>query len=61
VGLVVGLVLVARPGGAGGGAATAERHEPDDDLDGMLEAVNARRRRRGDPELTEDGIRRAPR
>jgi hypothetical protein len=28
-----------------------------DDLDQMLEAANARRRRRGEPELTEEGIR----
>ena len=28
-----------------------------DDLDQMLEAANARRRRRGAPELTEEGIR----
>lgn len=28
-----------------------------DDLDQMLEAANARRRRRGEPELTEDSIR----
>jgi hypothetical protein len=28
-----------------------------DDLDQMLEAANARRRRRGDPELTEDSLR----
>jgi hypothetical protein len=30
-----------------------------DDLDQMLEAANARRRRRGEAELTEDGVRRA--
>jgi hypothetical protein len=30
-----------------------------DDLDQMLEAANARRRRRGEPELTEDGVRRS--
>jgi hypothetical protein len=30
-----------------------------DDLDQMLEAANARRRRRGEPELTEDGLRRS--
>jgi hypothetical protein len=28
-----------------------------DDLDQMLEAANARRRRRGEPELTEDAVR----
>ena len=28
-----------------------------DDLDQMLEAANERRRRRGEPELTEDGLR----
>jgi len=28
-----------------------------DDLDQMLEAANARRRRRGEPELTEDSVR----
>jgi hypothetical protein len=28
-----------------------------DDLDQMLEAANARRRRRGEPELTEEGLR----
>jgi hypothetical protein len=30
-----------------------------DDLDQMLEAANARRRRRGEAELTEDGLRRS--
>lgn len=30
-----------------------------DDLDQMLEAANARRRRRGEAELTEEGVRRA--
>ena len=54
-GLVVALGLAARPrGGAPGPAA-----EQPDDLDGMLEAVNARRRHRGDAELTADGVRRS--
>jgi hypothetical protein len=32
-----------------------------DDLEGLREAVNARRRRRGEPELTPDDLRGGPR
>ena len=52
-GLVLALALVARPRRKARPAAA----EPPDDLDGMLEAVNARRRSRGADELTADGVR----
>ena len=54
-GLVAALGLAARPRRR----APAGAGEKPDDLDGMLEAVNARRRHRGDAELTVDGVRRA--
>ncbi len=38
-------------------SAEQELQNEIDDLDQMLEAANARRRRRGAPELTEEGIR----
>ena len=57
-GLVVALGLAARPRRRAP-APAASAAEPLDDLDGMLEAVNARRRHRGDAELTADGVRRA--
>jgi hypothetical protein len=38
-------------------SAEVEVQNEIDDLDQMLEAANARRRRRGAPELTEEGIR----
>jgi hypothetical protein len=38
-------------------SAEVEIQNEIDDLDQMLEAANARRRRRGAPELTEDGVR----
>jgi hypothetical protein len=38
-------------------SAEQEVQDEIDDLDQMLEAANARRRRRGEPELTEEGIR----
>jgi hypothetical protein len=57
-GLVVALGLAARPRRRAPGPA-APAAEPLDDLDGMLEAVNARRRHRGHAELTADGVRRA--
>jgi hypothetical protein len=52
-GLVLALGLAARPRRR----ASAPPVEPPDDLDGMLEAVNARRRSRGAAELTADGVR----
>ena len=52
-GLVLAFALVARPRRGAPPAAV----EPPDDLDGMLEAVNARRRSRGADELTADGVR----
>ena len=52
-GLVLALALVARPRRK----ARPSAAEPPDDLDGMLEAVNARRRSRGAAELTADGVR----
>ena len=60
-GLVVALGLAARPRrrAPAPAASAAPAAEPLDDLDGMLEAVNARRRHRGDAELTADGVRRA--
>ena len=38
-------------------SAEAEVQNEIDDLDQMLEAANARRRKRGAPELTEEGVR----
>lgn len=38
-------------------SAEQELQNEIDDLDQMLEAANARRRRRGEPELTEEGVR----
>jgi hypothetical protein len=40
-------------------SAEVELQNEIDDLDQMLAAANERRRRRGAPELTEDGVRRA--
>ncbi len=57
-GLVLALVLVARPVRS---APAPAAQEPEDDLDGLLEAVNARRRRRGEAELTAEDVREAPR
>ena len=54
-GLVVALGLAARPRRR----VPGPDGEQPADLDGMLEAVNARRRHRGDVELTADGVRRA--
>jgi len=64
-GLLVALALLARPvrgpARTGRGRAPGEAPEIGDDLDGLLDAVNARRRRRGEAELTEHGVRRAAR
>jgi hypothetical protein len=57
-GLVLALALVARPVRS---APSPAAEEPEDDLDGLLEAVNARRRRRGAAELTAESVRRTPR
>ena len=57
-GLVLALALLARPVRS---APSPTAEEPEDDLDGLLEAVNARRRRRGEAELTAEGVRGAPR
>jgi hypothetical protein len=65
-GLVVGLVLLGLFHPRSGAealdwrptrSAETEIQNEIDDLDQMLEAANARRRRRGDPELTEDSVR----
>jgi hypothetical protein len=57
-GLVLALALLARPVRS---APPPAAEEPEDDLDGLLEAVNARRRRRGAAELTAEGVGEAPR
>jgi hypothetical protein len=65
-GLVVGLLLLGlfhpRTGAEtldwrATRSAELETQNEIDDLDQMLEAANARRRRRGEPELTEDSLR----
>jgi hypothetical protein len=65
-GLLVGLVLLGLLHPRSGAqtldwkptrSAEQEIENEIDDLDQMLEAANARRRRRGAPELTEEGIR----
>jgi hypothetical protein len=65
-GFVVGLLLLGllHPGTGAQAldwkptrSAELEVQNEIDDLDQMLEATNARRRRRGDPELTEESLR----
>jgi hypothetical protein len=65
-GLVVGLLLLGLFHPRSGAdtldwratrSAELQTQNEIDDLDQMLEAANARRRRRGDPELTEDSLR----
>ena len=67
-GLVVGLVLLGLLHPRTGAqtldwrptrSAEQEIQNEIDDIDQMLEAANARRRRRGAPELTEEGVRAA--
>jgi hypothetical protein len=64
-GLVIALLLLGRfyPGSGADQLDWRPTRTPEqdvqneiDDLDQMLEAANERRRRRGDPELTEEGL-----